>query len=102
MDRSFFESKGKIYTRVVAKDEVPALIQTTTHLIHGHIYVRPDGRLLDELNQASDFLPVTRAAVLGADGQEIQRAQFLSISRAHIVWVLPEQDTHAHEKEDEV
>ncbi len=93
---TYMGPKGKVFTHVVRKDEVPVLIQTTTHLVHGHLYVRPDSRLLDELNETGDFLPVTEAVVLDASGEELHRAEFMSLNRTHIVWVLPQEEHDDH------
>ena len=96
------DPKGKVFTHVVHKNEVPALIQTSAHRIHGHIYVYPENRLLDELNQADQFIAVTQAIVMDAAGQELYRSNFLSLNRAHIVWVLPEEEPHAPPPDPEV
>lgn len=89
-----YDDKGKIFTDIVTKTTVPATVQTTTHLVRGNIHVRRDQRIKDELDSKESFLAITDADVLGADGQIIFHAPFLAIQRAHIVWVLPEQDRH--------
>jgi hypothetical protein len=87
------DAKGKIFTDIVRKDEVPALIQTVTNLIHGHIFVRPDQRIKDELNSNQEqFLAVTQAQVYGAGGQVLYRSQFLTLNKAHVVWIRPDEE----------
>jgi hypothetical protein len=87
------DAKGKTYTDIVRKDEVPALIQTVANLIHGKIYLRPNLRLKDELNGASEqFIAVTDAEVYNANGQVLVRSEFLTVSKAHIVWVRPDDE----------
>jgi hypothetical protein len=87
------DAKGKTYTDIVHKDEVPALIQTTTNLIHGHIYVRAGLRLKDELNGTAEmYIAVTEAEVYNANGQVLVRSEFLSLNKSQIVWVRPDEE----------
>jgi hypothetical protein len=96
------DSKGKTYTDVVRKDEVPALIQTTANLIHGHIYMRPGLRLKDELNGLSEmFIAVTNAEVYNANGQVLVHSEFLTLNKNHIVWVRPDEEAPSHTEQAE-
>jgi hypothetical protein len=88
-----FDEKGKIFTDIVSKVEVPAIVQTTQHLIRGNIHVRRDERLKDELDRDELFLAVTNASVIGPDGQTLHQARFMAVRRAQIVWVMPVQGT---------
>lgn len=88
-----FDEKGKIFTDVVSKVAIPAVVQTTQHLIRGNIHVRRDERFKDELDRDELFMAVTDATVIGTDGQTLHRTRFLAIRRAQIVWVLPAQET---------
>jgi hypothetical protein len=89
-----YDDKGKIFTDIVSKAAIPATVQTTTHLMRGHIHVRRDQRIKDELDINEKFLALTDVSVLGADGQTLFQAPFLAVRRSHIVWVMPEQDKH--------
>ncbi|MFN8404740.1 MAG: hypothetical protein U0V48_14465 [Anaerolineales bacterium] len=42
-----YDDKGKIYTEVVSKVAVYAMIQTTTHQMRGRLHIRRDQRLKD-------------------------------------------------------
>ena len=86
-----FDEKGKRFTDIVTKRPIYATLQTTKHLMRGHIHVRRDQRIKDELDLDDKFLAVTEADILGDDGQVLYQAPFLAINRAHIIWVLPEQ-----------
>ena len=86
-----YDEKGKRFTDIVTKKAVYATVQTTTHLMRGHIHVRRDQRIKDELDLDEKFLAVTDVQVLSADGQVLFQAPFLAIHRDHIVWVVPEQ-----------
>lgn len=90
-----YDEKGKIFTDIVSKVAIQATIQTTTHLVRGHIHVRRDQRIKDELDQDQNFLALTDVSVLGPDGQTLFQTPFLAVQRAQIVWVLPEQDKGA-------
>jgi hypothetical protein len=86
-----YDEKGKIFTDIISKVSILATIQTTTHLIRGHVHVRRDQRIKDELDVDENFLAVTDVSVLGPDGQTLFQAPFLAVRRSHIIWVLPEQ-----------
>jgi hypothetical protein len=88
-----FDEKGKIFTEVVSKVAIPAMVQTTQHLIRGNIHVRRDERLKDELDRTELFLAITDASIISADGQPIHQTRFLAVHRAQIVWVMPSQGT---------
>jgi hypothetical protein len=87
-----FDDKGKYFTDIISKKAVPAVIQTATHRIEGAIHVRLDGRIKDELDRTDMFLAVTDAKVFGPDGSVLYQSDFITISRAHIVWVIPSDD----------
>ena len=87
-----YDEKGKIFTNIVSKIAVHATIQTTTHMMRGRIHVRRDQRIIDELDLDENFLALTNVTVLGSDGQTLFQTPFLAVRRAHIVWVIPEQN----------
>ncbi len=70
-----YDEKGKIFTDIVSKISVLATIQTTTHLMRGHVHVRRDQRIKDELDA----------------NQTLFQTPFLAVQRSHIIWVMPEQ-----------
>ena len=85
-----YDEKGKIYTNVVSKIPVTALVQTTQHLIRGTLHVRQGERVKDELDRDELFLAVTNASVLAADGKTVlHEAPFLAVRRNQIVWIIP-------------
>ena len=88
-----YDEKGKIFTQVVAKAPVLVTIQTVNQIIRGSIHVRPDVRVKDDLNCGKeDFIAVTDAVVYNADNEEIYRCNFLVVNRAHIIWVIPQEE----------
>ena len=88
-----YDEKGKIFTDIVSKIAVYATVQTTTHLMRGHIHVRRDQRIKDELDRDKSFLAMTDVSVLNSDGQPLFQAPFLAVQRTQIVWVIPELQT---------
>ena len=82
-----YDDKGKVFTDVVSKVAVPAILQTTQQLIRGYVHVHRDERLKDELDRDELFLAMTDVSVIVADGQEIHKSRFLAVRRAQIVWV---------------
>ena len=87
-----YDEKGKIFTDIVSKVTIPAVVQTTQHLVHGNIHVRRDERLKDQLDRDELFLAITDASVIGADGQVLHESHFLAVHRAQIVWVMPARE----------
>jgi hypothetical protein len=94
-----FDDKGKFFTDVITKVTLPAIIQTVTQRIHGNVHVRPDQRLMDELNVDEKFLAVTDATVYSFEGQILYRCKFISLQRSQIVWVIPENEIIASPSE---
>lgn len=84
-------SEYKRFTHVVAKEPVAAVIQLTAQQIRGTLYVRRGERVSDALREEEAFLAVTDAVVYDASGQEVVRAPFLAVNKAHILWVMPEE-----------
>jgi hypothetical protein len=84
-----YNERGKIFTKVVSKVPVDVIIQTTVQLIHGKIHVQPEERLSDVLNLEEKFLAVTNAIIYSLEGHILYEANFLSINREQIIWILP-------------
>jgi hypothetical protein len=82
-----YGEKGKIFTNLVVKKAMDARIQTTSHLIEGEIYVRPDYRLKDELDIDEPFLAVTNACVFNVNKEVLFRTKFIAIRRDQVVWI---------------
>jgi len=89
-----YDERGKIFTDIVSKVAIHATVQTTTHMLRGHIHVRRDQRIIDELDLSENFLALTDVDVLSADGQIVFQVPFLAVRRSHIVWVIPESKTN--------
>ncbi len=86
-----FDEKGKFFTNVVTKKPVRVIIQTTSHLIHGDVHVKPDQRIKDEL-QNDQYLAVTDAVVFGPDGKQLYCCHFMTVNRDHMIWVIPQDE----------
>jgi hypothetical protein len=83
------DHNGKVFTDQVRKQKVTTLIQTETHRIRGVLFHDSDGRLKDDLNSPEQFVALTDAEFLSPDGQVYERADFVALSKRHIVWVMP-------------
>ena len=88
-----YDEKGKIFTEVVSKIAIYAMVQTTTHRMRGRLHIRRDQRVEDELDGNESFLALTEVSVLGSDGNILFEAPFLAVRREHIVWVIPEPNS---------
>lgn len=86
-----YDEKGKIFTDIVSKVSILVTVQTTTHMMRGHMHVRRDQRVKDELDHDEKFLALTDVHVQGPDGQTLFHAPFLAVRRDQIIWVMPEQ-----------
>jgi hypothetical protein len=89
---SSFEEKGKIFTHVVTKRPVDVIFQTLENRIEGKFHIRPDDRLIDELNQSEGFMAITDARVYDLQGKILFTSRFLTVNRSHIVWVAPMEE----------
>jgi hypothetical protein len=87
-----FDEKGKFFTPVITKEPIPVVIQTVLQRINGNIYIRPEERIKDELDRSDVFLAITDATIFDLAGQEIYSADFITVNRQHIIWVLPVAD----------
>jgi hypothetical protein len=96
MSLEYYDEKGKVFTDIVTKVPIQATIQTTTHMMRGHLHVRREQRIKDELDHTEKFLAFTDVSILGPDGQALFQAPFVAVQRAQIVWVMPEE-TNAEE-----
>ena len=63
-----YDDKGKVFTDVVSKVAIPAIVQTTQQLIRGNVHVHRDERLKDELDRDELFLAMTDVSVIAANG----------------------------------
>lgn len=90
-----FNEKGKYFTDIISKVAIPAIIQTVTHRIEGSVHVRLDGRVKDELDLNELFLAVTNAKIFNSDGSVFYEAEFMTIARSQIVWVIPNDESNS-------
>lgn len=93
-----YNDKGKFFTDVITKTPVPALVQTTTHLIKGIVHVRRDERIKDELGRPEVFLAMTEASVIDESGKALYENDFIAIHKSQIVWVIPDEEDIQEEK----
>ncbi len=87
-----YDEKGKIFTQVVSKHPVKVIIQVAQNIIRGTIHVRPDLRVMDELNGTEGFMAVTDAVVYNGQNEALYRSAFMVINTGHITWVIPEEE----------
>lgn len=90
-----YDDKGKFYTNIIHKIPLPAIVQTTTHLIRGSIHVRQGERLKDELEDGDQYIAVTDASICDPDGKIVFSGPFITVQKTQIIWVMPlEQERH--------
>ncbi len=87
------DQKGKIYTQRITKEELPATLATTTHIIRGVLYVRPDWRLKDEMNNDEQFIAVTDAEVYDISGQtRLYSSPLMVVNKGLLAWIIPQEE----------
>src|SRR4051812_46263835 len=79
--------KGKVFTDHVRKQQVACVIQTISgQRVRGSVFFNPDERMKDNLNAANEqFIAVTDAEILSAEGLVIERTGFLAVNKQHVV-----------------
>ena len=85
------DEKGKYFTPRIAKDALLAMVRTADERIVGYIYLRPERRLKDEINEDdSRFLAITDARVYRvSDDRLLYNVGFTLIAYDHIISVTP-------------
>ena len=69
---------------------VRVAILTSTFRLEGDISVSPGARVLDEVNKAKGFLPVTNAKLFSMrDGAAADARPFIAVNKTHIVMIAP-------------
>jgi hypothetical protein len=92
------DEKGKIFTEVINKERVEVTIQTRENRIRGHLHKREDKRVLDKLNSAEQFLPITQVIVFDLKGErELFRSEFLALNRNEIIWMVEDRGVSTRE-----
>lgn len=95
-DKIRYGPRGKYFTEVISKEPIPVLISTQMGQIEGLIYVHPEHRLLDEINEGPPFLAVTEARI--DENGEVVETQFLALNREQINWVIPSDEIRGSER----
>ncbi len=84
------DEKGKFFSARVPKDAVHVLITTDDLSLVGAMYVRPERRLRDELNDArSRFLPLTDARAYDQQRSLRYHASFLLAAYHQMQTIIP-------------
>ena len=84
------DHNGKIFTDQVRKQKVASIIQLTTCKLRGVLFCDVDGRLKDNLNEATEqFIAVADAEFLDAAGEVVGRTAFICVNKSHIEWITP-------------
>jgi hypothetical protein len=79
-----------MYKTRIKKEKVPIKIQTLQNRIEGNIYLLPNTRITDMLNQEGNhFIPITDAKIYSLkSGNLVDEAEFVTINKYHVVLIL--------------
>ena len=84
------DPKMKIFTNIIAKEPLKVTIQTATNQLEGNIYIRPEERLKDEMNQYDQFIAVTDVKIYNLQHEIVMESKFIILNRDQIIWIAPE------------
>jgi hypothetical protein len=87
-----YDEKGKFFTEIINKEPIEVKIQTVNNYIEGEIYIRPEHRMKNELDQDEKFLAVTNARVFGTDKTLLFSTKFIAVHRDKIIWIVAVKD----------
>jgi len=83
------DDKGKIFTEVIHKQPIQVIVQTRNNRILGTMHKRSDNRMIDKLNSAETFVPMTNVIVMDVDGKtELLKNDFLALNLNEIIWLV--------------
>lgn len=69
---------------------VRVAILTSTFRLEGDLHVSPGARVLDEVNKAKGFLPLTNAQLYSMrDNTPVDTRKFIAVNKTHIVMISP-------------
>jgi hypothetical protein len=80
----------EMYKARVKKEKIPIKIQTLQNRIEGNVYLLPNTRITDMLNQEGYyFIPITDAKIYSLkSGSLVDEAEFVAINKYHVVLIL--------------
>jgi hypothetical protein len=92
-----YDANGKIFTNVISKITKNVIIQTSENLIKGKLHVRPNTRMMDEINQTQHFLAITEATIYNHIGTVLFITNFLAVNIDQVIWMIPQDDLNTGE-----
>lgn len=78
-----------MYKTRVKKEKVPITIKTLQNRIEGNVYLLPNTRITDMLNQEGyHFIPITDAKIYSLkSGSLVDEMEFVAINKYHVVLI---------------
>ncbi len=78
-----------MYKPQVKKEKKSIKIQTLQNLIEGEVYLLPNNRISDMLNQESfHFIPLTDAKIFSLKAKSlIEEVAFMAVNKYHVVYI---------------
>lgn len=77
------------YVAAVKKNKLKTCIRTSRESIEGYIFILPQLRLLDMMNNKTEpFIAVSEATICSAkDGKLLYQAEFIAVNKNHVVHI---------------
>lgn len=78
---------------MVKKEARKIVIFVENFRIEGYIYVIPSGRIVDELNKNTNFIPVTDCVIYDKDTSlEVDKINFIVVNKNFISLAFPPEE----------
>lgn len=71
------------------KETVAVMVVVAGYRLEGEVHVSPGGRLTDEVNRETEFIPMTRVTVFTLAGQRVVALEFLTLNKRNILFMAP-------------
>lgn len=71
------------------KETVSVMVLVAGYRLEGQVHVSPGGRLTDEVNRETNFLPMTRVTVFTLAGQKVVALEFLTLNKNNVLFIAP-------------
>ncbi len=71
------------------KETVTVMVLMAGYRLEGDVHVSPGGRLTDEVNRETNFIPMTRVNVYTLAGQKVVSLDFLTLNKSNILFMAP-------------
>ena len=77
--------------RAIKETMIVTVLTLQGYRLVGEMHMPPGSRLTDEVNRASQFLPLTKVAVYNQGSHKIAQLDFMVVNKDNIILMAPSQ-----------